>query len=55
MAGQAEIGVSGGSGVYTFLDDATEVVVETPLGPPSDPIVVGEVAGRKVAFVPRQP
>ena len=53
MAGQAEIGVIGGSGFYTFLDDATEVVVETPFGPPSDPIVVGEVAGRKVAFVPR--
>jgi 5'-methylthioadenosine phosphorylase len=53
VAGQAEIGVIGGSGFYTFLDDATEVVVETPFGPPSDPIVVGEVAGRKVAFVPR--
>ena len=53
MAGQAEIGVIGGSGFYTFLDDATEVVAETPFGPPSDPIVVGEVAGRKVAFVPR--
>jgi 5'-methylthioadenosine phosphorylase len=53
VAGQAEIGVIGGSGFYTFLDDATEVVVETPFGPPSDPIVLGEVAGRKVAFVPR--
>ena len=49
----AEIGVIGGSGLYAFLDDAQEVVVETPFGAPSDPLVVGEVAGRSVAFVPR--
>ncbi len=50
---QAEIGVIGGSGLYAFLDDAHEVVVETPYGAPSDPIVLGEVGGRRVAFVPR--
>ena len=49
----AEIGVIGGSGLYAFLDDAEEVVVETPFGAPSDPLVVGEVGGRSVAFVPR--
>jgi 5'-methylthioadenosine phosphorylase len=49
----AEIGVIGGSGLYAFLEDTVEVVVETPFGPPSDPPVVGEVAGRRVAFVPR--
>ncbi len=49
----AEIGVIGGSGFYKFLDQATEVAVETPFGPPSDPLVVGEIAGRRVAFVPR--
>ena len=49
----AEIGVIGGSGFYSFLDDAVEVDVETPFGPPSDPPVVGEVGGRRVAFVPR--
>jgi 5'-methylthioadenosine phosphorylase len=49
----AEIGVIGGSGLYAFLDDAVEVRVETPWGSPSDPIVIGEVAGRGVAFVPR--
>ena len=27
--------------------------MDTPFGPPSDPIVTGEVAGRTVAFVPR--
>ncbi|MGH3094555.1 MAG: S-methyl-5'-thioadenosine phosphorylase [Streptosporangiales bacterium] len=50
---QAEIGVIGGSGFYQFLTDATEVEVKTPYGEPSDPIVVGAVAGRQVAFVPR--
>ncbi len=49
----ADIGVIGGSGFYRWLDDAREVAVETPFGPPSDPPVVGEVAGRRVAFLPR--
>src|ERR1700749_3571828 len=49
----ADIGVSGGSGFYQFLDQAEEVKTDTPFGPPSDPITVGEVNGRGVAFVPR--
>jgi 5'-methylthioadenosine phosphorylase len=49
----AEIGVIGGSGFYSFLDDLEEVTVDTPFGPPSDPISVGEIGGRRVAFVPR--
>jgi 5'-methylthioadenosine phosphorylase len=49
----APIGVIGGSGFYSFLDDAREVSVQTPFGPPSDPITLGEVHGRPVAFVPR--
>ena len=53
MSGQASIGVIGGSGFYEFLDDATEVVVETPYGPPSDTLTIGTVAGRQVAFLPR--
>jgi 5'-methylthioadenosine phosphorylase len=50
---RADIGVIGGSGFYEFLDDAEEVRVETPFGAPSDPLVVGEVAGKRVAFLPR--
>ena len=50
---RAQIGVIGGSGLYAFLDEATTVEVTTPFGPPSDPIVVGAVAGREVAFVAR--
>jgi 5'-methylthioadenosine phosphorylase len=49
----AEIGIIGGSGFYSLLDTMTEVDVDTPWGKPSDPITVGEVAGRRVAFLPR--
>lgn len=49
----AEIGVIGGSGLYALLDNAHEVEVSTPYGPPSDPITVAEVGGRSVAFLPR--
>jgi 5'-methylthioadenosine phosphorylase len=49
----ADVAVIGGSGFYAWLDDAREVPVETPFGPPSDPPVVGEVGGRRVAFLPR--
>jgi 5'-methylthioadenosine phosphorylase len=53
VAGQPSIGVIGGSGLYEFLSAADEVTVDTPFGPPSAPIVIGEVAGRPVAFLPR--
>lgn len=49
----AEIGVIGGSGLYAFLEAAEEVTVETPFGAPSDPLVVGQVGLRRVAFLPR--
>lgn len=50
---RADVAVIGGTGFYSFLDDYEEVEVETPYGPPSAPIAVGEVAGRSVAFLPR--
>ncbi len=43
----------GGSGFYSFLDDVREVEVETPFGAPSAPVAVGDVGGRRVAFLPR--
>jgi 5'-methylthioadenosine phosphorylase len=49
----AEIGVIGGSGFYSWIEAGREVPVDTPFGKPSDPPVVGEVAGRRVAFLPR--
>lgn len=50
---RAEIGVFGGSGFYSFLDHTEEVVVPTPYGDTSAPVVIGEVGGRQVAFLPR--
>lgn len=49
----ADVAVIGGTGFYSFLDDHEEHDVETPYGAPSAPIAVGEVAGRRVAFLPR--
>lgn len=49
----ADIGVFGGSGFYTLIEDATEVWIETPYGAPSDRIAIGEIAGKRVAFLPR--
>ena len=49
----AEIGVFGGSGFYSLLEDVREVKVDTPYGPPSDSVFLAEVAGRRVAFLPR--
>jgi 5'-methylthioadenosine phosphorylase len=49
----ADIGVIGGSGLYQFLTEAEEVRPQTPFGSPSDALVVGDVAGRRVAFLPR--
>jgi len=49
----AEIGVFGGSGFYSFLENTRVVRVDTPYGPPSDRFTIGEIAGRSVAFLPR--
>ncbi len=54
MAGpSATIGVFGGSGFYSFLPHTEQVTVTTPYGDPSGPIVIGDVGGRSVAFLPR--
>ncbi len=50
---RADIGVFGGSGFYSLIENAREVTLETPFGPPSDRIALGEIAGKKVAFLPR--
>lgn len=47
------IGIFGGSGFYSFLEDAEEVALDTPYGPPSAPPALGEIDGEKVAFIPR--
>ncbi|MES1239632.1 MAG: MTAP family purine nucleoside phosphorylase, partial [Chloroflexota bacterium] len=53
MTDHAEIGVFGGSGFYSLLEDVREVKVDTPYGPPSDSLFLASVAGRSVAFLPR--
>lgn len=49
----ADIAVIGGTGFYSFLTGGTRHEVATPYGEPSGPISVGEVSGRRVAFLPR--
>ena len=51
----ARIGVIGGSGLYVMpgLADRQELAVDTPFGSPSDRFVIGTLAGRRVAFLPR--
>lgn len=50
---RAEIGVFGGSGFYSLMDDFREVKIETPYGSPSDMVAIGMISGKKVAFIPR--
>ena len=50
---KATIGIFGGSGFYSFLDDVKEYTIETPYGKTSDKIAIGKIAGKNVAFMPR--
>ena len=50
---QIEVGIFGGSGFYELLDGAREVTVTTPYGDPSAPVVIGDIGGRSVGFLPR--
>ena len=52
---QAEIGIIGGSGLYSMpgFSDVREVQQTTPFGDPSDPYVLGTLEGRPVAFLAR--
>ena len=53
--GDYTLGVVGGSGLYAMegLEVHEERELETPFGPPSDPYILGEIEGRKVAFLSR--
>ncbi len=50
---EADIGVFGGSGFYSFVDGLEQRTVTTPYGAPSAPISIGAVCGHRVAFLPR--
>jgi 5'-methylthioadenosine phosphorylase len=49
------IGIIGGSGFYSLpgMTDIREVEIDTPFGKPSDPVVMGTLGGRQVAFIAR--
>jgi len=55
MDNQPTLGIIGGSGLYSMpgLQDSQEVVVTTPFGSPSAPVVVGTLEGQRVAFLAR--
>ncbi len=52
---QAEIGIIGGSGLYHMpgFKESQEVRLQTPFGDPSEVYVLGDLDGRKVAFLAR--
>ncbi|MGA7523921.1 MAG: S-methyl-5'-thioadenosine phosphorylase [Acidobacteriaceae bacterium] len=52
---QAEIGIIGGSGLYSMpgLTGIHEERVSTPFGDPSDAFILGNLEGHKVAFLAR--
>jgi 5'-methylthioadenosine phosphorylase len=50
---RADVGIFGGSGFYSLFDSAEERPVETPYGVPSAPVAIGEIGGKRVAFIPR--
>lgn len=52
---RAQVAVIGGSGLYDMpaVTARAEIAVKTPFGAPSAPIVVGELAGVRCAFLPR--
>ncbi|MBI3470254.1 MAG: S-methyl-5'-thioadenosine phosphorylase [Candidatus Solibacter usitatus] len=52
---KASIGIIGGSGLYSMpgFEAREEISIDTPWGWPSDPYVVGLLAGKPVAFLAR--
>ena len=52
---EARIAVIGGSGLYEMdgLENVRYVSVDTPFGAPSDEIVIGNLEGQSIAFLPR--
>lgn len=55
MNNHPHIAVIGGSGLYQMsgLTDTEELILDTPFGTPSSPIVVGTISNTRVAFLAR--
>jgi 5'-methylthioadenosine phosphorylase len=52
---KAELGIIGGTGVYDpkLLSNVENIRIDTPYGWPSDEITIGDLSGRKIAFLNR--
>lgn len=52
---QVEIGIIGGTGLYEIegIEDIRKVNLDTPFGEPSDSYILGELEGKRVAFLSR--
>jgi len=50
---KADIGIFGGSGLYSLLQKSKKIEVDTPYGKPSGKITLGEYKGKRLAFLPR--
>lgn len=52
---QVEIGLLGGTGLYEIegIEVLEEIELDTPFGSPSDSYIIGELEGKKVAFLTR--
>jgi 5'-methylthioadenosine phosphorylase len=53
VSADSAIGVIGGSGFYSLVDEPEQHPVDTPYGAPSADLALGSLAGRRVAFLPR--
>ncbi|MDZ7370042.1 MAG: S-methyl-5'-thioadenosine phosphorylase [candidate division KSB1 bacterium] len=51
----SRIGIIGGSGLYQIegISRLREEKIDTPFGPPSDALIIGELEGKEVVFLPR--
>ncbi len=47
------IGIIGGSGLYSLLENPKSFDIDTPFGKPSSQVEVGKINGVEVAFIPR--
>ena len=50
---QAQIGIFGGTGFYSLLENVEEVEINTPYGSPSDKVALATYKDKKLAFIPR--
>jgi 5'-methylthioinosine phosphorylase len=55
MTSSLDLAVIGGSGLYKFpgLENTSRQSVDTPYGPASGDVVIGDFAGRRIAFLAR--